>query len=897
MGEHINMQDGSRLAHVWYTYEGPYIEGMALENTDLNVLLNDALHKESIMTNTYYDKLTGLSEMTYFFEMAESGKNAMLRNTSEDAGETAGAPGKNNDPTILFMDLSGMKYYNQQYGFSEGNKLLKDFAKLLARYFDYDRCSRFGQDHFAVFTGGEGLESRLSALFADCEELNGGRSLPVRVGICAYSMGPVDVTTACDRAKLACDSLRDSYGSNYCRFSFSMRDKMQHQQYVVSNLDRAIREGWITAYYQPIVRAVNGRVCDEEALARWIDPEKGFFAPDEFIPILEKAGILWKLDLYMLDRVLEKLNMQRDAGLFLVPQSVNLSRSDFDACDMVEVIKEKVDAAGISRKMITIELTESVIGSDFDFMKKQVERFSELGFSVWMDDFGSGYSSLDILQSIKFNLIKFDMRFMRQLDSTENSRVVITELMRMAAALGTDTVCEGVETEEQVQFLREIGCSKIQGYYYQKPIPWEEVLKKYENGIQIGFEDPEESAYYEAIGRVNLYDLSVIAKDSDDEFQHYFSSLPMAVMEVKDDKVRFSRSNQPYREFMWRFFGFRLSYKDMDYRDIPSGSGKAFADMISSCCRNGSREFIDEKMEDGSTVHLFTKRLAHDPVTDTNAVVVVVLSVTGAGEGTNYEDIARALAADYFNLFYVDLKTEDFIEYTADPGREKIVLSRNGKNFFSEARSDAEMIIAQEDRKGFEAVFTKENLIREMDENGTFAMSYRQMMNGEPVFVNMKARRMSGDHVIIGVRSSDAQMKQKYTMEKIRQDQIAFDRMAALAGDYIVLYTVDPETDHYSEYKAVRDFQGFGFDRIGEDFFGDAAVNARVAVCPDDLERYVDTVTKENVLGDIRENGVFVFDYRLKLNGKPCHVVLKAAMVSESDGDKLIVGLKYDDRV
>lgn len=130
-----------------------------------------------------------------------------------------------------------------------------------------------------------------------------------------------------------------------------------------------------------------------------------------------------------------------------MPCSINLSRADFAACDIVEEIRERVDAAGVERHMVAVEITESIIGSNFEFMKEQIERFQELGFQVWMDDFGAGYSSLDVLQSIKFDLIKFDLSFMHKFNEKESSKIVLTDLMRLATSLGVNTLCEGVEEE------------------------------------------------------------------------------------------------------------------------------------------------------------------------------------------------------------------------------------------------------------------------------------------------------------------------------------------------------------------------------------------------------------------------------------------------------------------
>ena len=220
-----------------------------------------------------------------------------------------------------------------------------------------------------------------------------------------------------------------------------------------------------------------------------------------------------KLDLFVTEQVLEKMKKQGEAGLYVVSESVNLSRADFTSCDIVEEIRRRVDAAGLSRDKINIEVTESVIGSDFEFMKSQIERFRSLGFRVWMDDFGSGYSTLDVLQSIRFDLIKFDMRFMKEFNTSEKSRIMLTELIRMAISLGVDTVCEGVETKEQADFLREIGCTMMQGYYFCRPIPFEKILERYQKVIQIGFENPEESGYYAAVGKINLYDLAILSNE------------------------------------------------------------------------------------------------------------------------------------------------------------------------------------------------------------------------------------------------------------------------------------------------------------------------------------------------------------------------------------------------
>lgn len=572
--------------------------------------------KESILKGNYYDLLTGLSGMTHFFGFVEEERKKML---------AAGG-----EPAFLYLNFSGMKFFNKEKGFVKGDELLKAFAARLSFVFGKEYCSRFGSDHFAVFTQEADLEKKINDLFVIWQEDNNGDYLPIRLGIYLNRMEPTDISSSYDRAKAACDAIPGTYYSTFRYYDTSMLISAEQQHYIISHLDQAISEKWIEVYYQPIIRSSSGRVCDEEALARWIDPEKGFLPPGEFIPVLENAKLAYKLDLYVLDRILEKLAYLEKEGFYLVPQSLNISRSDFEVCDIVDEIWKRVDAAGVDPEKITIEITESVIGNDLVIINRQIEKFQNLGFPVWMDDFGSGYSSLNVLQSIKFNLIKFDMIFMKKLDEGVNGKIILTEMMKLATSLGVDTICEGVETEEQVRFLQEIGCSKMQGYYFCKPIPLEKILERYKEGRQIGFENPEESFYFETISRVNLFDLTLLTNKSEDEytFQNYFNTIPMGILEIKGNQSRIVRSNQSYRDFMKRFFNYNISHVDMEFSDFYYNRAVGFINLVKQCCSQGSRAFYDEQMPDGSVVRSFIRSIATDQVTGISAVAIAVLSIS-----------------------------------------------------------------------------------------------------------------------------------------------------------------------------------------------------------------------------------------------------------------------------
>ena len=609
-GEHVFSDTGVRLAQVWYMDEGAYLPDPAEDTGKLNLALTEAMRRESLLHASYYDRLTGLPSMPYFFELAEAGMRAL-----REQGE---------DPALLFMDLNGMKLYNRNHGFSAGDELLRKFARLLVKHFSNENCCRPGEDHFAVFTREKGLRKVLDTLFAEWLELS---PLPVRVGIYPERMGAEGVGVACDRAKFACDALKNTLVSASCYYDRGMQERAAQQMYIVNSLDRALEEGWIQVYYQPIVRATSGMVCNDEALARWINPKAGTLRPAEFIPPLEEAGLVYKLDLYVVEQVLEKIRYFNALGLGVVPQSVNLSRSDFDACDMVEEIRRRVDGVGIDRSMLSIEITESMVGSDFAFMKEQVERFRELGFPVWMDDFGTGYSSLDMLQSIKFDLVKFDLHFIQQMKQGSNGQIILQELLKMITALGMDAVCEGVETEEQATFLRGIGCPKLQGYYYSTPVSRDSIMSRIVEKNTTQMEDPRETGYYETVGKVNLFDLGTLAYEGDQPMRNVFSTLPMAVLETLGERFSFIRSNEAYRDYMAASFGIRNVEQEKDFSQIVEASGQEFRRTVQQCCRTRGMAVFDGVLPDGYIAHYFMRYIGENPLTGACALVVAVLTI------------------------------------------------------------------------------------------------------------------------------------------------------------------------------------------------------------------------------------------------------------------------------
>ena len=262
-----------------------------------------------------------------------------------------------------------------------------------------------------------------------------------------------------------------------------------------------------------------------------------------------------------------------------------------------------------------------------------------------------------------------------------------------------------------------------------------------------------------------------------------------------------------------------------------------------------------------------------------------------------YSNIVRALSADYTFLYYVNLETDRFVEYnTGGKGRE-MAEARREDDFFNASRRDARKMLHPADQDVFIKAFTKENILRCINKNGTFTLTYRLLVNGVPSYVNMKATRMEGDekHIIIGVNNVDAQMKYQEEAERIREERITYSRMTALAGNYIGIYTVNPATDYYVEYSATRDYEGLGLTKEGNDFFGVSRAESGRAIYAEDLPRFLSMFTKEKMMEEIGQNGIYELMYRLMIDGTPTYVSLKAALVEEKDGSRLIVGVSNID--
>ena len=260
--------------------------------------------------------------------------------------------------------------------------------------------------------------------------------------------------------------------------------------------------------------------------------------------------------------------------------------------------------------------------------------------------------------------------------------------------------------------------------------------------------------------------------------------------------------------------------------------------------------------------------------------------------GIVYTHIAQALARGYEDLYYIDLNTEQFIEYRTD-AEGGLTEARRGWHFFEECQEEAEQFVYEEDREAVRKALDRKTLTDALDQNNSFMMTYRLIGEKGPTYVSMKVNRMTDDdrYIVLGVTSIDEQVRQRSASVRAQEERIAYRRLSALAGEYLCIYVVDPETSRYREFSSAESYGIFDQAKEGTDFFGTTREAARKFAHPEDLNRVLSVFTRENVLADIEHHGMFTLSYRLIMEGKPRYIQLKAAMVEEKDGRRLIAGI------
>ncbi len=536
-----------------------------------------------------YDLLTGLLCRSALAKAVE----AIIE--KDEAGAAAG------EYALVYFDVIRFKAINDIYGMERGDLLLKYIADIMKQSGkEEDAVCRLDADRFVLFTHSAGteLEMLVERILDKISKYDLPFEVTCNVGIYVTEGTQLSVDSMIDRAVLAQSSIKGSYTSKYNYYTESMRNAMLSEQEISGIMMTALAEKQFVNFYQPQYNHSTGMLVGAEALVRWIHPERGMISPGVFIPIFEKNGFITKLDLYVFEQVCCFIRQCMDKGLPIVPISSNFSRYDIFQPNFVGKLEELRKKYDVPVKYLRVEITESVVVGGSQHANDIVRQLHECGYIVEMDDFGSGYSSLNVLKDVDFDIIKLDMLFLSQKSDSKRGGTILSSVVRMLKWLNMPVIAEGVETVEQADFLRSIGCDYIQGYLYSKPLPEEQYLELI-SGSTLGTKVPQR----DLIETLNVYNFWDPKSQETLIFSNYVGGA--AIFEYQDGKVEVLRVNKKYlqeigmnlseRDFIdsdpMRFFDDtnKEIYFNMLKRAIETGEEEeceTWRDVVSSCCED-----------------------------------------------------------------------------------------------------------------------------------------------------------------------------------------------------------------------------------------------------------------------------------------------------------------------
>ena len=414
-----------------------------------------------------YDPLTEIYSKNKFF----SASKALLK--------------ANPDKQFAFLrlDIDRFKLINSFFGTAYGDRLLKHVAKRIRDFAKTTECCTFGRidaDVFGIFTPYQGKEETVKQIeqaVENMKKLSASYNIMIVYGVYVVTDRSLPISFMCDRAALAAKTVKGHYMKSYAFYDDKMRLSIENEQNIINEMSDALENNEFVPYYQPKYDVKTNKPVGVEALARWIHPTKGFISPGVFIPIFEKNGFISKLDFYIWECVCKQLKEWKDSGVPLFPVSVNVSRVNLYNPNLSKIIIELTKKYDVEPKYFNIEITESVYTDDNVMIDDITSQLRNNGFTILMDDFGSGYSSLNVLKDVQVDMLKMDMMFMFKAKYDGRAETIISSVIRMAKWLNIPVIAEGVDKAEQVEFLKSVGCDYIQGFYFSKPLPVAEYEK------------------------------------------------------------------------------------------------------------------------------------------------------------------------------------------------------------------------------------------------------------------------------------------------------------------------------------------------------------------------------------------------------------------------------------
>lgn len=598
---------------------------------------------------------------------------------------------------IIYLNVMNFKAFNQRYGFAGGNEFLRGLAEEIKCLFPDELIARTAGDQFIILA--KSLEEneiidRLARLGEASARHDKGLRLHIKAGIYQATGDETDPVVMVDRAKTACDDIIKVYDRDYNFYDEALNKKNELRQYVIDNFENAFENKYFKVYYQKEVRALTGKVCGYEALARWHDPQMGIISPAVFIEVLEDVHLIHKLDLCIIDMVCREIREDLESGYAVEPVSVNLSQLDFELCDIMAEIDKCRAKYDVPVDLLHIEVTESALTSGSDFLSQQIQKFRKAGYEVWMDDFGSGYSSFNNLKNYDFDVLKIDMDFLRTFETNKKTQVIIGTIVNMAKELGIHTVAEGVETQQQYDFLRRIGCEKLQGYLFGKPKPIEDFVREVDCSFDI-CEEIELAAYYDRIGEINVLGSTPLREKT----LTVVNNLPIAIVEYYNGICQYLYANNSFMAYLSSIGISSLEEANELHHNVEHPGTIEFVEALKRAEKNPDHR---SAADIGVNVAIVNHKIRFiGEKNGRKAYAVVARNTSIHGESETAESLHVAMVHVFNQYFRVDLYDEDGTVDNIFLNTDQLAVADYENNAVKAVEIYSNMYLYPEDRKRF----------------------------------------------------------------------------------------------------------------------------------------------------------------------------------------------------
>lgn len=439
---------------------------------DLQKLIKRVVNIHSFYEETVYQDIIGKDALTQVYN-----KEHFFHKAKEVLQEYQDV-----EYDLICFDINRFKLINDLYGISGGDQLLQYIAKLyleVAKQYQW-LIGRLHNDVFAMLVehGKMSYEEFVSVVSKRLERFESGVKIVLNFGIYPIMDRETPVSVMCDRALMASKSIKGNYETCYKVYQESLRQNIIDEQTIINEMQIALESHQFIPYYQPKYNIETGHVIGFEALVRWKHPQKGIIPPLQFIPLFEANGFISQVDYCIWEQVCQDIHYLIQKGYDVLPVSVNVSRIEL-YMNIQEKLSQLLKKYDIPTYLVRLEITETAYTKDPEQLIEVVEKLRQQGFAILMDDFGSGYSSLNMLKEVPVDILKLDLRFLKDLQTSGKSEKILESVVVMARKLGLSVIAEGVETEQQIDFLKSIGCLRAQGFYYSRPVPQETLYEIY----------------------------------------------------------------------------------------------------------------------------------------------------------------------------------------------------------------------------------------------------------------------------------------------------------------------------------------------------------------------------------------------------------------------------------